>query len=206
VTLEEFIFVGDQPARWYKCVETLGAAVFERYTERARLTIYHAKYESLRRGLREIQPKDIVLGLTRDAHQPGCPFEVLYVNADSIRNLIDSEPLYGPPENWDIPLSLSSKKVLAYAEVEAKLDRRYSIGSDHLLRGVLRLGDETATKMEGAGYDLSRLREASKEAHRLNADAVAPFWWPLKVHSRQLLFGLGLLLFLSVFLYLRSQN
>jgi hypothetical protein len=182
------------------------AAMFERYTKRARLTIYHAKYESLRRGLREIQPKDIVLGLTRDAHQPGCPFEGLYVNAESIRNLIDSEPAYGPPENWDIPLSVSSKKVLAFADLEAKLDRRYSIGSDHLLRGVLRLGDETATKMEGAGYNLSRLRAASKDAHRLNADATAPFWWPLKVYSRQLLLGLGLILLLSVVLYLRSQN
>jgi ATP-dependent Clp protease ATP-binding subunit ClpA len=184
----------------------LGAAVFERYTERARLTIYHAKYESLRRGLREIQPKDIVLGLTRDSHQPGCPFELLYVNAESIRSLVDSEPLYGPPENWDIPLSLSSKKVLAYAESEAKLDRRYSIGSDHLLRGVLRLGDEIATKMEDAGYDLTRLREASREAHRLNADAVAPFWWRVKGYSRLLLFGLGLLLLVGVVLYLRSQN
>jgi hypothetical protein len=59
-------------------------------------------------------------------------------------------------------------------------------------------------RIEGAGYNLSRLRAASKEAHRVNADAVA--WWPLKVYSRQLLLGLGLILLLSVVLYLRSQN
>ena len=182
------------------------AAVFKRYTQRARLAIYQARYEALRRGLSEIEPKDIVLGLTRDAHQPGCPFEVLHVNAESIRNLMDSQPSYGPPINWDIPLSRSSKKVLAYAALEAQLDRRYSIGSDHLLRGVLRLGDETAMTMEGAGYTLAQLREASREAHRRTPDAYVPVWWPLKLYSRRFLCGLGLLLLLIAVLYLRHQN
>jgi ATP-dependent Clp protease ATP-binding subunit ClpC len=180
------------------------ASMFERYTERARRTIYHAKYESLRRGLREIEPKDIVLGLTRDAHQPGCPFEILYLEANEIRELIDPKPFYGPPANWDIPLS-ASKKVLAYAALEAKMDRRYSIGSDHLLRGVVRFGDETAIKMSAAGYTLLELRKASNDAHRLSPDAIAPFWWPLKSYRRQLLLGVLVVLLISVVLFLRSQ-
>ena len=56
------------------------AAMFERCTQRARLAIYHAKYEAVRRNLKEIEPQNIVLGLTRDAHQPGCPLEILYLN------------------------------------------------------------------------------------------------------------------------------
>jgi ATP-dependent Clp protease ATP-binding subunit ClpC len=181
--------------------------MFERYTERARRTIYHAKYESLRRGCREIEPKDIVLGLTCDAHQLGCPFENLYWDAEEIRALIDSKPAYGPPENWDVPLSTASKKVLAYADLEARLDRRYSIGSDHLLRGVLRFGDETAAKMVTAGYTLPMLRRASKEAYQLTMDdTVVPLWWHLRLYSRQLLLGMGLILLISVALYFRFQN
>ena len=182
------------------------AAMFDRYTERARLAIYHAKYEAVRRNLREIQPQDLVLGLTRDAHQPGCPFEILHVNAEAIRKLVEPDPSYGPPLNLDIPLSTSSKKVLAYAELEARRDGRYSIGSDHLLRGVLRLGDETAMTMASAGYGLPVLRELSREAHLLTSDAGAPFWWPLKVYGRRLLLVLGLLALLIAVLYLRSQN
>ena len=182
------------------------AAMFERYTQRARLAIYHAKYEAVRRNLKEIEPRDIVLGLTRDAHQPGCPFEILHINKDSIRNLIDPEPLYGPPLNLHIPLSRSGKKVLAYAELEAWRDKRYSIGSDHLLRGVLRLGDETAEMMASAGYGLSMLRELSREAHRLKSEDLAPFWWPLKIYGRRVFFAAGLLALLIALLYLRSQS
>ena len=182
------------------------AGIFDRYTKRARLAIYHAKYEALRRNLREIQPQDLVLGLTRDAHQPGCPFEILNVNGDSIRNLIEPDPLYGPPLNLDIPLSTSSKKVLAYADLEARRDGRYSIGSDHLLRGVLRLGDKTAMMMASAGYGLPMLRERSREAHRLTSDANAPFWWPLKIYARRLFLAVGLLALLIAVLYLRSRK
>jgi len=180
--------------------------MFERYTKRARLAIYHAKYESLRRGVDEIEPKDIVLGLTYYAHQPDCPFDFLHVNAGKIRDLIDPISFYGPPENRDIPLSPASKMALAYAALEAGMDRRYSIGSDHLLRGVLRLEDETAAKMAAAGYTLSALRKASKEAHELTPDAVAPFWWPLKLYGRSLLLSIAVIFLIAVVLYLRSQN
>src|SRR5271163_2160944 len=103
--------------------------MFERYTEWARRTIFHAKYEALRRGSAEIGPKDIVLGLTWDAHQSDCPFAMLHDNADELRKLIGpDQTVYGPPKNRDIPLSSDCKKVLAYADREGRLDRRYSIG------------------------------------------------------------------------------
>jgi ATP-dependent Clp protease ATP-binding subunit ClpC len=187
--------------------------VFERYTERARRTIFHAKYEALSRGAREIEPKDIGLGLTRDAHQSGCPFAMLHENAAQLRALIGSEPsIYGPPEHREIRLSSTSKKVLADADVEGKWDRCYSIGSDHLLRGVLRAGDETAAKMTGAGYTLSAMRKASCEAHRLceaqrsNPGMAAPLRWRLGRYRRRLLVSVSLIILITIILYLRSQN
>jgi len=148
--------------------------MFERYTQWARRTIFHAKYEALRRGSAEIGPKDIVLGLTWDTHKSDCPFAMLHDNADELRKLIGStQTVYGPPKNRDIPLSNDSKKALAYAVREESLDRRYSIGADHLLRGVLLNGDETAAKLIAAGYTLSAMRQASKQAYEFSQRCTA---------------------------------
>jgi ATP-dependent Clp protease ATP-binding subunit ClpC len=180
--------------------------MFERYTERARRTIYHAKYEALNRGSSEIEPKDIVLGLTWDSHQANCPFANLHDNAKELRALIGSEwTLCGPPQNRDIPLSNGAKKVLAYADSEGKLDRRYNIGSDHLLRGVLRNGDETAAKMAAAGYTLSAMRQSSKDAQRLNPEKTS-LLQKLSLHRGALAITASLILFIVFILYLHSQN
>jgi len=147
-----------------------------------------------------------VLGLTWDAHKSDCPFAILHDNADELRKLIgSSQTVYGPPKNRDIPLSNDSKKNLAYAEREGRLDRRYSIGSDHLLRGVLRNGGETAAKLVTAGYTLSAMRQASKQAHRSNPERL-PLHKQLFLHHRSLALATVLLLFIVVILYLHSQN
>jgi ATP-dependent Clp protease ATP-binding subunit ClpA len=180
--------------------------MFERYSMRARRTIYHARYEALRRRSIEIEPKDIIVGLTWDAHKSSCPFAMLHENADELRTLVGSDQtIYGPPNKRDIPLSNDSKRALAYADREAKLDRRYTIGSDHLLRGVLRNGDETAAKLINAGYTLSAMRQASKQAHRSNPET-APFLWQVSLYRRKFALATALILFIVVILYLRSKN
>jgi ATP-dependent Clp protease ATP-binding subunit ClpC len=207
--------------------------MFERYTEWARRTIFHAKYEALSRGSAEIEPKDIVLGLTWDAHKSDCPFAMLHDNADELRKLIgSSQTVYGPPKNRDIPLSNDSKRVLAYAVREEELDRRYFIGGDHLLRGILRNGDQTAAKLVTGGYTLPTIRQASKQAHESSQTHLAgslemicmcspaaigdrrsrlypervPLHWKFSRHRRKLALATALLLFIIVILYLRSQN
>jgi ATP-dependent Clp protease ATP-binding subunit ClpC len=181
--------------------------MFERYTERARRVIFFARYEALRRASQQIEPRDIVLGLTYDPHEPGCPFAKLHENAAELRALISPEPAFcGPAENRNLPLSDASKRALAYAEQEGRGDGRYSIGSDHLLRGVLRAGDETAVKMVSAGYTLSAMRKASKEAYRLNPDGRGPLGWRFKRLAAPLLLSVIVILFIAAILYLRSQN
>lgn len=110
--------------------------MFERFTERARRAIFHAKYEALARGSNEIEPKDIVLGLTWDPHQPGCPFAKIHDDADELRRLIGTDrTVYGPPKiaisgcpaiaNGFLPMLLAkanttsatpSKATISYAE------------------------------------------------------------------------------------------
>ena len=181
--------------------------MFERYTERARRTIFHARNEALSRGACRIEPKDIVLGLTHDAHQPGCPFAKLHDNATELRSLIAPETSPEDPlEKGGIPLSVASKKALAYAAQEADRDRSSVIGSDHLLRGVLRTEDETADKLVSAGYTLSAMREASKEACPSARLEVAHIWWWHRLSRRRLVLGTAFIVAVLILIYLRSQN
>jgi ATP-dependent Clp protease ATP-binding subunit ClpC len=197
--------------------------MFERYTEWARRTIFHAKYEALRRGSSEIEPKDIVLGLTWDSHTSDCPFAMLHDKADELRELVgSSHTVCGPPKNRNIRLSNESKKALAYAVREEGVDKRYSIGRDHLLRGVLRNGDETAAKLVTAGYTLPAKRQASKQAHQSSLEMMCecsptalghrhsspqrvPLHWRFSRHRRKLMLAI-VILFIVAILYLRSQN
>jgi ATP-dependent Clp protease ATP-binding subunit ClpC len=181
--------------------------MFERYTNRARRVIFHAKYEALSRGAREIEPVDIMLGLTRDPHQPDCPFAKLYDNAAELRSHFASDPaVFGPPKDLLLPLSSASKRVLAYAEKEGRKDRRYSIGSDHLLRGILRSEDPIADKIAALGYTLTTVRKASRLAHLKTPENPPRIRWWLSLHRQQLLLGAALLVVIVSLLYLHSQN
>ena len=182
--------------------------MFKRYTAKARRTIFYARNEALRRGATEIEPEDIVLGITYDEHhEPGCPFEKLHENAHELRGLIGlGPPLQGPLPNREIPLSNISKTVLVKAELEASRDHRYAIGDEHLLRGVLLAGGETAAKIALAGYTLSAMRVSSREAHRLTPDMTAPLAWRFKLYSRRLLPITALIVLIVVILYLYYQN
>ena len=186
--------------------------MFERFTERARRAIFHAKYEALARGSNEIEPKDIVLGLTWDPHQPGCPFAKIHDDADELRRLIGTDrTVYGPPKNRDIGLSRNSKRVLAYAANESEYDLSNSIESDHLLRGILRNGDELATQMASIGYTLFEMREASEQAQissgrekrSLLKSRTARYRSQLRTAS---LVAVVVFVFVIAILYLRSQN
>lgn len=182
--------------------------MFERYSERARRAIFFARYEALARGANEIEPKDIVLGLTHDEHQADCPFATLRENAASLRVTFGALALSGKrPENRNIPLTDTCKMILAYAKEEADVDRRYSIGTDHLLRGVLRAGGETAEKIASAGYTLLAVQQASAKAHRVMPDTVAAalsfreqlrrYSLPLQVIAAEIAFITALLYSLS---------
>lgn len=181
--------------------------MFGRYSERARRTIFHAKNEALAREAKEIEPCDLLLGLCRDAHQPNCPFAKLHEQEADFRALLGVGAITtAVPTNWDIGLSKTSKMALAYAEREATFDHRYSIGSDHILRGVLRTKGEIAAKLSGAGYSLSAMREASKQAHKLSPDKPPPLSWRLRTYLRRLIFVSGVILAVVALLYLHSQN
>lgn len=145
--------------------------MFERYTERARRSIFFARYEALRRDTSAIEPSDLLVGMTHDRHQPDCPFAFLYDRRDEFRGLCGYAPLDGEkPTERKLPLSEISKKVLVYVAQEADRDRRYGIDEEHLFRGLLLAGDATSALLLRLGYTLDAARTASIVAQRSQPD------------------------------------
>ena len=175
--------------------------MFKRYTERARRAIFYARHEAMIRGADEIATRDIILGLTHDPHQVGCPLACLHEDAAKLRELLsDPSQLREPSQNREIPLTRSSKISLAYAAEEAERDHRYAIDIEHLLRGVIRANDETGPILAQTGYTLSAVRLLSQETYISNPDLPAPLLWRIKLNRQRILLIMALILFIGALL------
>jgi hypothetical protein len=134
--------------------------MFERYTEKARRTIFFARYEASRYGSPYIETEHLLLGLLRE--NQGL---LSSTAADSIRKRIDAHTVarQAVSTSVDLPLSNESKRVIAYAAEEAdRLEHRH-IGTEHLLLGLLREKKFFAAEIlldQGLSLDASRARFA----------------------------------------------
>jgi hypothetical protein len=114
--------------------------MFERYTEKARRTIFFARYEASQFGASFIETEFLLLGLLRENKELVNRFFHSYAAVESIRKQIENHttPREKVPTSLDLPLSHECKRVLVYgAEESDRLNHRY-IGADHLLLGLLR--------------------------------------------------------------------
>jgi len=190
--------------------------LFERYTESARRTIFYARWWALNRKAARIETCDIVLGAAQETRKEDSPFRWMNLDYPRIVTVFaDGVVLVEKPEEKNLPLSDSSKRALAYAVEEAKLDRRYSIDVHHLLRGVLRTDDRFAKNFAETGYPLEALREASKNANKDIPDAriqrrlktsLGLLSWKMFSIREYLVLGFAFLAFLATVLYLHFQN
>jgi hypothetical protein len=142
--------------------------LFERYTERARRSIFFARYEASVLGTPEITSEELLLGILREdktvASQLGD-----YGTLEAIRKEVAA---LAPPKresiatSVELPLSQESKRALAYAAEEAERLHHKQIGSPHLVLGLLRVEDSLAAQLlRKHGMDLERFRAiAAKEA------------------------------------------
>jgi ATP-dependent Clp protease ATP-binding subunit ClpC len=135
--------------------------VFERYTEKARRTIFFARYEASEFGSPFIEPHHLLLAILRE--QP----EVL---PDSLRSADrcgelrsrftrDFPPVQRLSTSVDIPLSPESKRVLAYAAEESERLRHRHIGTEHLYLGLMREdGTAAARALRDYGVPITEAR------------------------------------------------
>jgi ATP-dependent Clp protease ATP-binding subunit ClpC len=123
--------------------------MFERYTEKARRTIFFARVESSKLGGPFIESEHLLLGLlTADKS-----IFVRYLGdaesgEEQIREAIVRASTAQPPVSTsvDLPLSNECKHILAYAADEAEKLEHHNIDTDHLLLGILR--EDTASRQD----------------------------------------------------------
>jgi hypothetical protein len=114
--------------------------MFERYTEKARRTIFFARYEASQFGSPYIESEHVLLGLLRESKALSAR---LLANppatADTIRKLIEKHTTFGEkiPTSVDLPINEECQRILLHASEEAeRLGHKY-VGTEHLLLGVL---------------------------------------------------------------------
>ncbi len=114
--------------------------MFERYTEKARRTVFFARYEASQFGSSYIETEHLLLGLLREDKALANRILRSAAQIDSIRKQIEAQTTI--PEkistSVDLPLSHECKRVLAYGAEESERLNYKHIGTEHLLLGLLR--------------------------------------------------------------------
>ena len=138
--------------------------MFERYTEKARRIIFFARYEGSQTGSEYIEPGHLLLGVIREDK----PLASRALNAvsDEIEGLRRQLTRAGAQKistSVDMPLSFSSKRVLAYAAEESERMNHEHIDTVHVLMGLVRENDPVITPfLKNHGASLEKLRELAQ--------------------------------------------
>ena len=136
--------------------------MFERFTEKARRTIFFGRYEASQFGSPYIETEHLLLGILREDRQLTLRCLRSAVPFESIRRDIEARTTMREKTSTsaDLPLSHESKRVLAYASDEADRLRHEHIGTEHLLLGLLREEKCFAAELLHArGIQLAKVRE-----------------------------------------------
>ncbi len=137
--------------------------MFEKYNEKARRALFFARYEASKLGSRVIETEHILLGVLREGEESVTElFQRLDVDPEAIRKEIEGERVFVEriSSTAELPLSEESKKVLAYAAHEAESMLHSSVGSEHLMIGLLRVEGCVAMRtLTRCGMDLYNVRE-----------------------------------------------
>jgi len=138
--------------------------MIERYTEKARRTIFFAHYEASQFGSPYIETEHILLGLLRENR------ELVRLlpqgSGESIRKQIEAHTTFFEKVSTsvDLPLSNESKRVLAYGAEEAERLAHRHIGTEDLFLGLLReKGCFAAEVLRGQSVSLERLEGTLRE-------------------------------------------
>jgi ATP-dependent Clp protease ATP-binding subunit ClpC len=122
-------------------------AMFVRYIEEARLTIFRAKHEADRFGSLEIAPEHILLALLSDPILINRTLKG--VSEKEMRETIDAYLPRRKPNTLphDLPLSEAARRALVLAEEEADRLGHAKIRNEHLLLGLVKSGDSYAAEL-----------------------------------------------------------
>jgi lipoprotein-releasing system ATP-binding protein len=135
--------------------------MFERYTDRARRTIFFARYQASEFGSAEITTEHLLLGMLREDN--ALLQEITGLASQAIREqIVQTVPVKEKiATSIDLPLSQGCKHALVYSAEEAERLLHRHIGIEHLLLGLLREDAAPATcVLRQNGVTLESVRKA----------------------------------------------
>lgn len=135
--------------------------MFERYTEKARRTIFFARYEASQFGSTYIETEHLLLGLLREDKALIGRLRRSHVPLENIRRKVEEHTVIREKvaTSVDLPLSSDSVRVLKCAADEAGRLGHKHIGTEHLLQGLLCEEDSfAATLLREQGLTLEEVR------------------------------------------------
>ncbi len=137
--------------------------MFEKYNEKARRALFFARYEASKLGSRVIESEHVLLGILREGEDHTTEiFRRFKVKPEDLRREIEGERVFVEriSSTAELPLSEESKKILAHASREAESLGTGSVGSEHLLIGILRVEGCLAMRvLSQYGLDTFSVRE-----------------------------------------------
>jgi ATP-dependent Clp protease ATP-binding subunit ClpC len=136
--------------------------MFERFTDRARLTVVRAQEETRLLGHDYLGPEHLLLALTHErvGGTGAKTLESLGISPEAVRQRVAEVTTRGEQSPaGHIPFTPQAKDVLRLSLDEAVgLGHRY-VGTEHILLGLIRAGDGVAAPvLTGLGADLDTAR------------------------------------------------
>jgi Clp amino terminal domain, pathogenicity island component len=149
-----------------QCVIRRELFMFERYTEKARRTIFFGRYEASQFGSPYIESEHLLLGLLREDKSLANTFLSSHGTVESVRKQVEARTVIRQKisTSVDLPLSNECKRILAYATEEADKFTHKFVGTGHLFLGVLREYDCFAAKLlreRGVALEMARVQIGS---------------------------------------------
>jgi ATP-dependent Clp protease ATP-binding subunit ClpA len=137
--------------------------MFERYTEPARRVVFFARYEAAELGSSSIGTEHLLLGLIRLNSGPTARLlRERQVSSRNVRAALGggASPYERVSTSVDIPLSPGAQRALAHADEEADAMLHEHVGPEHLLLGLLWVGEGVAAEVLARnGLRLARVRD-----------------------------------------------
>lgn len=146
--------------------------MFERYTEKARRTIFFARYEAAQFGSERIETEHLLLGLLREDAALAERYVGSSASVELIRRQIEAQTKPGDrlPLSADLPLSHAAKRVLSYAAKESSQLNHARIDTHHLLLGLMREDNTQAAQiLRERGVRIEQVREHAAGVHDLKS-------------------------------------
>jgi ATP-dependent Clp protease ATP-binding subunit ClpA len=139
--------------------------MFEKYSEKARMAIFHAREETSKFGTPRIESEQLLLGLLSADKSIYGRYLGSKTTATEIREAIVQATEVRPPTSTsiDLPLSNESKRILMFSAEESTRSGRQRVDTEDLLLGILREEDSFAARLlVDRGLDLEGARRIAK--------------------------------------------